>query len=230
MALKTRADFYKIGTRVDTTKIFPASRMVSTLTGLIVQRNKAIVGKTPSPTRPAFHQDGVLKLRETYEIMNPADSRHPGQFLVLGKAFGPACVQGPRHPTGLHADEEQFEAAFVKFKALADKKKEVFDEDIEAIVDDQLELGGGLWTPGLQVTAGSNTIPTATVTMRDSNGEHAGREHRRRPSTRSIGDSAHHGSRSRSPTTTHSRGDEGEGGAREVQIELEHNEENSRRG
>jgi 2-isopropylmalate synthase len=172
MALKTRADFYKIGTRIDTTKIFPASRMVSTLTGLMVQRNKAIVGENAFAHEAGIHQDGVLKLRETYEIMNPADIGIPANSLVLGKHSGRHAFKDRVTQLGYRLDEKQFESAFVKFKALADKKKEVFDEDIEAIIDDQLELSAGLWElVSFQVVAGSTTIPTATVILRDSSGE-----------------------------------------------------------
>jgi 2-isopropylmalate synthase len=172
MALKTRSDHYKIGTRIDTTKLYPASRMVSTLTGLLVQRNKAIVGENAFAHEAGIHQDGVLKYRETYEIMDPATVGIPKNALVLGKHSGRHAFKDRVTQLGYKLSEEQLESAFVKFKSLADKKKEVFDEDIEALVDDQLELSGGLWElAGLQVTAGSNTIPTATVTLRDSNGE-----------------------------------------------------------
>ncbi len=172
MALKTRADFYKIGTRIDTTKIFPASRMVSTLTGLMVQRNKAIVGENAFAHEAGIHQDGVLKLRETYEIMDPASVGIPANSLVLGKHSGRHAFKDRVTQLGYRLDEKQFESAFVKFKALADKKKEVFDEDIEAIIDDQLELSAGLWElVSFQVVAGSTTIPTATVILRDSSGE-----------------------------------------------------------
>ena len=172
MALKTRHDFYKVATRIDTTKIYPASRMVSTLTGLVVQRNKAIVGENAFAHEAGIHQDGVLKYRETYEIMNPADVGIPANSLVLGKHSGRHAFKDRVTQLGYKLNEEQFEHAFVKFKSLADKKKEVFDEDIEAIVDDQLEISGGLWElASLQVTAGSNTVPTATVTLKDSNGE-----------------------------------------------------------
>src|SRR4029079_18308921 len=119
-----------------------------------------------------IHQDGILKLRETYEIMNPADVGISTNALVLGKHSGRHAFKDRVTQLGYKLNEEQFEKAFVKFKALADKKKEVFDEDIEAIVDDQLEISGGLWElSALQVTAGSNTVPTATVTLKDSNGE-----------------------------------------------------------
>ena len=173
MALRVRGDFYKIGTRIDTTKIYPASRMVSTLTGLAVQRNKAIVGQNAFAHESGIHQDGMLKHRETYEIMDPSAVGIPATSLVLGKHSGRHAFKDRVTQLGYTLTAEQLEAAFVKFKALADKKKEVFDEDLEALVDEQLELPDhGLWElAGLQVTAGSNTVPTATVTLRDARGE-----------------------------------------------------------
>ncbi len=172
MALRTRADFYKIGTRIDSTKIYPTSRMVSTLTGLTVQRNKAIVGENAFAHESGIHQDGVLKFRETYEIMDPAAVGIPKSSLVLGKHSGRHAFKDRVLQLGYKLAEEQLESAFVKFKTLADKKKEVFDEDIEALVDDQLEITHGLWELiGVQVTTGSNTIPTATVTLKDANGQ-----------------------------------------------------------
>jgi 2-isopropylmalate synthase len=172
MALRTRRDHYKIGTRIDTTKIYPASRMVSALTGLMVQRNKAIVGENAFAHEAGIHQDGVLKYRETYEIMDPATVGISKSSLVLGKHSGRHAFRDRINALGYKLSEEQVEAAFIKFKSLADKKKEVFDEDLEALVDDQLELSPGLWElAGLQVTAGSNTVPTATVTLRDSDGQ-----------------------------------------------------------
>jgi 2-isopropylmalate synthase len=172
MALRTRRDFYNIDTRIDATRIYPASRMVSTLTGLTVQRNKAIVGENAFAHESGIHQDGVLKHRETYEIMDPATVGIPQNSLVLGKHSGRHAFKDRVTQLSYTLSDEQFEQAFVKFKALADKKKEVFDEDIEALVDDQLELTQGLWElAGLQVTSGSNTIPTATVTLKDVNGE-----------------------------------------------------------
>jgi 2-isopropylmalate synthase len=172
MALKTRADFYQVGTRIDATKIYPASRMVSTLTGLAVQRNKAIVGENAFAHESGIHQDGVLKYRETYEIMDPASVGIPKNSLVLGKHSGRHAFRDRVTQLGYTLTDEQVESAFTKFKALADKKKEVFDEDIEALVDDQLELSAGLWElVQLQVVSGSTTIPTATVVLRDSNGD-----------------------------------------------------------
>src|SRR4029079_192889 len=114
----------------------------------------------------------VLKYRETYEIMDPAHVGIPANSLVLGKHSGRHAFNDRVSQLGFTLTDEQVEAAFTKFKALADKKKEVFDEDIEALVDEQLELDQKLWElTGLQVTSGSNTIPTATVTLKDSAGE-----------------------------------------------------------
>ena len=172
MALKVRNDYYKLGTHVDTTKIFPTSRMVSTLTGLVVQRNKAIVGQNAFAHESGIHQDGVLKFRETYEIMSPESVGIPKNILVLGKHSGRHAFKARILELGYTPTDAQVEDAFTRFKALADKKKEVFDEDLEALMDDQLELQHEVWKlQGLQVTAGSNAIPTATVTLKDTNGD-----------------------------------------------------------
>ena len=172
MAIRTRQDHYHIATNIDATKIFPASRMVSSLTGLTVQRNKAIVGENAFAHESGIHQDGVLKYRETYEIMNPAHVGIPANSLVLGKHSGRHAFRDRVIQLGYTVSEEQLEKAFVKFKALADKKKEVFDEDIEALIDEQLDVDRGLWElVGFQVFSGTSTIPTATVTLKDSNGE-----------------------------------------------------------
>jgi 2-isopropylmalate synthase len=172
MALRTRSDYYKVTSRIDSTRIYSASRMVSTLTGLAVQRNKAIVGENAFAHEAGIHQDGVLKYRETYEIMDPATVGIPKGTLVLGKHSGRHAFRDRVIQLGYTLTDEQLEHTFTKFKSLADKKKEVFDEDIEALVDEQLEVATGLWElAGLQVTSGSNTIPTATVTLRDATGQ-----------------------------------------------------------
>src|SRR5512133_3388522 len=172
MAMKVRHDFYGLDTRIDATKIFPTSRRVSTLTGLVVQRNKAIVGQNAFAHESGIHQDGILKFRETYEIMSAESVGIPQNTLVLGKHSGRHAFKNRTVELGYTLSDEQIEVAFTKFKALADKKKEVFDEDIEALIDDQLELDQQVWSlEGLQVTAGSNAIPTATVTLKDTNGQ-----------------------------------------------------------
>lgn len=172
MALRVRQDYYKLATRIDTTKIYPTSRMVSSLTGLVVQRNKAIVGQNAFAHEAGIHQDGILKYRETYEIMDPATVGIPSSSLVLGKHSGRHAFRERVASLGYNLTDEQLEAAFAKFKALADKKKEVFDEDIEALIDEQFRIGQGLWElVGLQVMTGTNSVPTATVKLKDTNGE-----------------------------------------------------------
>ncbi len=172
MALKTRSDVYKIGTHIDTTKIYHISHMVSTMTGLTVQRNKAVVGKNAFAHEAGIHQDGILKYRETYEIMDPATVGIPKSSLVLGKHSGRHAFKDRVTQLGFNLTDDQIEIAFVKFKTLADKKKEVFDEDIEALVDSQLDITGHLWElESVQITSGTTTIPTATVQLRDSNGQ-----------------------------------------------------------
>src|SRR6478672_5983695 len=116
MALKTRQDFYKIGTRIDTTKIYHVSHMVSALTGLTVQRNKAIVGKNAFAHEAGIHQDGILKYRETYEIMDPSTVGIPKSSLVLGKHSGRHAFKDRVTQLGYSLTDEQLEAAFARFK------------------------------------------------------------------------------------------------------------------
>ena len=177
MALHTRRDHYGLSTGIETTRLFPASRTVSTMTGLMVQRNKAIVGQNAFAHESGIHQDGVLKKRETYEIMDPASVGIPQSVLVLGKHSGRHAFRDRVKTLGFTLDDDQSQAAFDHFKKLADKKKEVYDEDIEAIIDDLLENSqvSGRWQlAGLQVTAGSDSlVPTATVTLTTPDGQTA---------------------------------------------------------
>lgn len=172
MALRTRNDFYKATTRIDTTKIWPTSRMISSLTGMPVPRNKAIVGANAFAHESGIHQDGVLKFRETYEIMDPVDVGIPKSSLVLGKHSGRHALRDRLDQLGYSLSEEQVETIFIKFKALADKKKEIFDEDIEALADQQLGVSHKVWElMSIQVVAGSNALPTATISLKDTNGD-----------------------------------------------------------
>ncbi len=171
MNLKVRPDAYNLRTNIDATKLYPASRMVSSLTGLAVQRNKAIVGQNAFAHESGIHQDGMLKYRETYEIMDPATVGVPKTDLVMGKHSGRAAFKDRVSQLGYTLSDEQVESTFVKFKALADKKKEVFDEDIEALIDDVLERTQSLWElVSLQVISGTNAVPTATVALKDTTG------------------------------------------------------------
>jgi 2-isopropylmalate synthase len=173
MALRTRSDFYdQWNTQVDPRQIYRSSRMVSTLTGLRVQRNKAVIGENAFAHEAGIHQDGVLKHRETYEIMDPRDIGVPESKLVLGKHSGRHALRDRVEALGYTVDDAVLEAVYEAFKALADKKKDVYDEDIEAILDQQLDDQRELWTlESFQAISGTNAIATATVVVRDSAGE-----------------------------------------------------------
>ncbi|MBC8018724.1 MAG: 2-isopropylmalate synthase, partial [Verrucomicrobia bacterium] len=165
MALRTRGDVYKVGTRIDTTKIYSTSRMVSTLTGLIVQRNKAIVGENAFAHEAGIHQDGVLKYRETYEIMDPASIGLSKNSLVLGKHSGRHAFKKRLEELGHDLDDEKLNRAFDRFKTLADLKKEVFDEDLDAIVADESREDVKYKLGHITVTCGSFAVATATVQL-----------------------------------------------------------------
>ncbi len=172
MSISTREDYYnRFTTSINTKKIFPLSRMVSTMTGLYVQRNKAIVGENAFAHEAGIHQDGMLKERTTYEIMDPRDVGIPESKLVLGKHSGRHALGERVKELGYHVDDKMLDKAFSAFKELADKKKEVYDEDIEAILDQQFQTGRQLWQlVRFQVTSGTNLISTATVVLCDSAG------------------------------------------------------------
>ena len=134
MALRTRQDRYKVETGIDTTKLYPASRVVSAVTGSRVQPNKAIVGRNAFAHEAGIHQDGILKHSETYEIMKPESVGVPENSLVLGKHSGRHAFNDRLQALGFSVEKEQLNDLFVKFKSLADRKKSVYDEDIEALV------------------------------------------------------------------------------------------------
>jgi len=139
MALKTRRDAFNLDTRIDTTQIVPASRLVSTITGFPVQPNKAVVGANAFAHESGIHQDGVLKHRETYEIMRAEDVGWNANKLVLGKHSGRSAFKARLAELGIGLDSEvAINAAFQRFKELADKKHDIFDEDIHAIVSEEL--------------------------------------------------------------------------------------------
>lgn len=173
MALRTRADYYSAyRTNIDATRIYPASRMVSNLTGLQVQRNKAIVGENAFAHEAGIHQDGMLKHRDTYEIMDPRDIGVPESKLVLGKHSGRHALSERIIALGYTIDEPVLERVYDQFKELADRKKDVYDEDIEAILDQELERGRSLWElVKFHVTAGTDETSVAMVKLRDSSGE-----------------------------------------------------------
>jgi len=138
MAVKTRADIFPCTTGIDATQIVPASKLVSTITGYPVQPNKAVVGANAFAHESGIHQDGVLKHRETYEIMRASDVGWGANRLTLGKLSGRSAFKARLQELGITlASEEQLNAAFARFKDLADKKREIFDEDIQALMSDE---------------------------------------------------------------------------------------------
>ncbi|MBU6467869.1 MAG: 2-isopropylmalate synthase [Betaproteobacteria bacterium] len=139
MAIKTRHDIFPVETRIDTTQIVPASRLVSTITGFPVQPNKAVVGANAFAHESGIHQDGVLKHRETYEIMRAEDVGWNANKLVLGKHSGRSAFKARLAELGIELESEvALNTAFQRFKDLADKKHDIFDEDIHAIVSEEL--------------------------------------------------------------------------------------------
>jgi len=166
MAIKTRSDFLNFTTGINTKRIYPTSRLVASVTGQTIPRHKAVVGDNAFAHESGIHQHGVMAARETYEIMKPEDIGISASKLVLGKHSGRHAFKQRTEALGYKLTDEQIDKAFTKFKVLADKKKEVFDEDIAALIDEQIEQVQEVWTlGGVQTTAGSNAIPTATVTL-----------------------------------------------------------------
>ena len=146
MALKTREGFYGLHTGLQTTRLYPTSRLLATTTGMVVPRNKAIVGENAFAHESGIHQHGMLKHHSTYEIMRPQDVGLSRTNLVLGKHSGRHAFRDRVKDLGFELTEEELNRAFTDFKALADKKKELFDGDIEAIVLRTGEAGEGPWT------------------------------------------------------------------------------------
>lgn len=168
MALKTRGDVYHADTRVNSQRLVPTSRLVSSITGLQVQRNKAIVGRNAFAHEAGIHQDGMLKERSTYEIMRPEDVGFSKTDLVLGKHSGRAALADRAKALGYHLTGEQLHAVFQDFKVLADKKKEVYDGDLTALIDQRLHgTTCEAWTLGsFEVTSGTGRRPHVRLTLR----------------------------------------------------------------
>jgi 2-isopropylmalate synthase len=172
MALKTRFDYYGVTTGIKTERLYPVSRMVSSITGLAVQRNKAIVGRNAFAHESGIHQDGMLKERSTYEIMRPEEVGVSKTDLVLGKHSGRHALRDRVVEMGYHLSDEQLETVFNDFKTLADKKKEVYDEDLVVLIEKHFEGGPAPWQLlSLHTTAGTSVLPTATVSIRRPDGE-----------------------------------------------------------
>jgi 2-isopropylmalate synthase len=171
MALYTRPQVYNVRSNADTTQITRASRMVSAYTGIPVQPNKAIVGSNAFAHEAGIHQDGMLKHRLTYEIMQPETVGLSQSKLVLGKHSGRHAFRAHLEEMGYRLSEDDLAKAFERFKELADKKKIVADADIEAIIADEIYQPKEFYRlEHVQVSCGDHSIPTATVRLRGPDG------------------------------------------------------------
>jgi 2-isopropylmalate synthase len=167
MALRTRQDFFGLATGVRTEEIFKTSRLLSHITGIHVQPNKAIVGENAFAHEAGIHQDGVLKEKLTYEIMKPEDIGRPSNKLVLGKHSGRHALAARLKDLGFDLSGGELDRAYRAFKDLADRKKEVYDEDLMAIVTDEATQGHVTYELDyLHVISGTGIIPSATVKLR----------------------------------------------------------------
>jgi len=167
MALRTRADFYGCSTNINTREICKASRLVSRFTGFLVPPNKAIVGSNAFRHEAGIHQDGILKERSTYEIMSPEDVGFVGTGLVLGKHSGRHAFKVRLKSLGIELKEDQLDIAFERFKVLADKKKQVFDEDLIAIVEDEIKVTKRIWSlDDLITTSGAKITSEVKIVLK----------------------------------------------------------------
>ncbi len=175
MAIRTRQDLYPVETMIDPSHIVPISRLVSSITGFPVQPNKAIVGANAFAHESGIHQDGILKMRETYEIMKAEDVGWSTNKLSLGKLSDRAALAARLEDLGITFDsKEDFNQAFRRFKDLADKKREIFDEDLQALVSD-VQMGTedeALTLVELEVLSKSGQLPHAKLTIRYQDQNH----------------------------------------------------------
>jgi 2-isopropylmalate synthase len=169
MAVKTRKDIFPVETYIETTQIAATSRLVSSITGFPVQPNKAIIGANAFAHESGIHQDGVLKFRETYEIMSAQDIGLQTNKIVLGKLSGRAAFVARLEELGTHfKNKDVLNQAFSRFKDLADKKREIYDEDLQALVSDtQLDESNGdlITLESLEVLSKTGQPPFASLTL-----------------------------------------------------------------
>ena len=167
MALKVREDYWDYCTEIKTEEIYNTSRMVSNYTGMLVQPNKAIIGENAFAHESGIHQDGVLKRRDTYEIMTPESVGLPANKIVLGRHSGRHGLTSRLHDLGYEVSEEKIKQIYPCFLELADKKKEIFDEDLRVLMGDDAENEPECYgLEYLHVNLGTTTIPTATVRIK----------------------------------------------------------------
>ncbi|MDA0225405.1 MAG: 2-isopropylmalate synthase, partial [Proteobacteria bacterium] len=174
MAVRTRADFFKLAVGLDTTQIVPTSRLVSQITGFVVQPNKAVVGANAFAHASGIHQDGVLKARETYEIMTAENVGWSANKIVLGKLSGRSAFKQRLKELGVELDNEDgYNKAFQRFKDLADKKADIFDEDLLALVAQEAGiLSDERWRlVHLSQRSGMGERPHAAIVVSDGKAE-----------------------------------------------------------
>ena len=174
MALDTRNDLFNVDFGIDTTQIYPTSRLVSRITGMAVQANKAVVGENAFRHASGIHQDGVLKNRATYEVMQPERVGVPGNKLVLGKLSGRAGLQARLEALGYTLSRDEISKVFEAFKELADKKREVTDRDLEILMDEEKRVATepvSYTLDQVHFSSGDHDIPTATVRLIGPTGE-----------------------------------------------------------
>ena len=172
MALNVRKDFFKFHTDINTKELFNTSKMVSSFTGIIVQPNKAIVGENAFAHESGIHQDGMLKNRETYEIMVPENVGVQKTKIVLGRHSGRHGLKVRLVELGYHVSEEELQKVYNAFTKLADKKKEVYDDDLRILMGDELHKDDDFYKLiYINVNSGTNSIPTATVKIKSQDKE-----------------------------------------------------------
>ena len=172
MALRTRQDYFNLATGINTRLLYPISRKLTHITGMQVQRNKAIVGQNAFAHEAGIHQDGMLKERSTYEIMKPEDVGIARTELVLGKHSGRHALRQKINDLGYNLSEEHLNEVFDAFKILADRKKDIYDADLEALADSKLQGNQQKeWTlHAFTCNAGTGTLPSAAVVLWKSDG------------------------------------------------------------
>ena len=168
MSLRTRGDYYDCRTGINSNRLYPTSHLVSGITGMAVQRNKAIVGQNAFAHEAGIHQHGMLQDRSTYEIMKPEDVGIIGTNLVLGKHSGRHAFRDRVEHLGYDLDDDAFQRVFDDFIVLADKKKEIFDADSVALIENRIVASPDAWKLlRFHTSAGIGAVPTATLEMRN---------------------------------------------------------------
>jgi 2-isopropylmalate synthase len=169
MGINVRKDiFADVETNIRKEQIYKVSRLVSSLTGIVVAPNKAIVGGNAFRHESGIHQDGVLKERTTYEIIDPGQVGFTGEGMVLGKHSGRHAFRERLKALGFSVSDDELEKAFERFKELADKKKNIYDDDLRAIVEDEIKVVKPVWQlVSFKVSSGTGLKPQAEIQLKN---------------------------------------------------------------